>query len=227
MSEREEFHFVGVVERAETKQVETKADPPGPKPKYDVYAVGAGPDSNVSMARRIALWRWRKGKAEDAEWWPILEAELAKAVGLAPGPKIPLRFSGTRTPAEKGGYFYDGNKVEVYDPEKHGTTSSSPSTNGGAGSAGPATGGSERRTTADPTAVTVADGIAAVTALLARLPKETTDRETGEVRGLTPAEQSQWLYERSLSLLRVARRAAVDVSREPVPEPPRPGEGRS
>lgn len=227
MAEREEFHFVGIVERAETKQVETSAAPPGPKPKYDVYAVGAGPDSNVVRPRRIALWRWKKGTAEDAPWWPSLEAELAKAVGLAQGEKIPLRFSGTKTPADQGGYFYDGNKVEVYDPAKHGTTSSNGgSSSGGAGPAGGRSQGMEP-VAADPTRVTVADAMAAVTALLPRLPKERTDSESGEIRSLTPAEQSTWLYERSLALLRVARRASVDVSAEPVPAPPRSGEERS
>lgn len=221
--EKSEFHFVGVVQRAEKREVKTAA---GPKPKYDVFAVGTGPDSNVTNPRRVALWRWKKAENVDVDYWHLVETEIAKAVGLAPGDPIPLRFSGMKTARDEGGFFYDGNKVEIYDPAVHGTTSSNGgSSNGGAGPAGGRSQGMEPAP-ADPTRVTVADAMTAITALLPRLPKE-KKLEDGSTGPLSPAEQSTWLYERSLSLLRVARRAAIDASAEPLPVPPRPGEERS
>lgn len=217
MGERSEFHFVGLVDKADKRTVSTSE---GEKPKYDVFAVGYGPDSNVTNPRRVALWRWKKGTTEDSPWWALLETEIRKAVGLEDGPKIPLRFSGFKTARDEGnGYYYDATKVEAYDPAVHGTAPSVPVANGaGSGGAGAAPGRATAPTT-DPTAVTVADGIRALEVLLPRMPK-TVQTEQGE-RDRTPAEQSQWLYERAVALLRVARRAAFDVSSEAV----RPPEG--
>lgn len=207
---REPFHFVGLVQRADKREVNTAS---GPKPKYDVFAVGAGPDSNVTNPRRVALWRWKKSENVDTEWWPLVETEIAKAVGLAPGEPLPLRFSGTKRPAEQGGYFYDGNKVEIYDPAVHGLTSSNGGGNGAGSVERSSLGGSGAPT--NPADVTVSDALQAAAVLLPRLPKEKAG-EDGQTRNLTPAEQSQWLYERSVSLLRVARRAAFDVSSEQI-----------
>jgi hypothetical protein len=217
VGERTEFHFVGLVQRADKRTVSTSE---GEKPKYDVFAVGAGPDSNVTNPRRIALWRWKKGTTEDAPWWALLEEEIKKAVGLGSGDPVPLRFSGFKTARDEGsGHFYDATKVEAYDPAVH-TTSDAPTNGAGSGGAGAAPGRATAPTT-DPTAVTVADGIRALEVLLPRMPKTIRDQGTGEERDRTPAEQSEWLHGRAVALLRVARRAAYDVSSEAI----RPPEG--
>lgn len=212
--EREQFAFVGLVEKADFRDVNTSN---GTKEKVDVFAVGTGPDSNVTRPRRISLWTADRNGVPYS-WLEGLRTELAKAAGLERGPKIPLRFTGTKRAADQGGYYYDGNKIEPYDPTTHGTEpSNAPQTNGGGGSG--SLGGSIVRSP-EPTLVTVSDALRAVEIVWSNLPDVFEVPAEGggtiQVSSLSEADERKYVVHHATNLLRRMRDAVAAVNREPI-----------